>query len=85
MPTSPSPAEIACRSGALSHGPITAEGKARSSRNATRHDLCARTLVLGTCEDQAELDAVRAARLAARRSAPAACSTSRPTLGTPPR
>jgi hypothetical protein len=41
--------------GARSRGPKTAEGKARSSRNAMKHGLCAKKHLLLHDEDRAEL------------------------------
>jgi hypothetical protein len=52
--------EAARNNGAKSNGPITTEGKARSSQNACRHQLTADRLVLNT-EEQAEFDRMFAA------------------------
>ena len=46
MTTSTARAAASRRNGARSRGPVSAAGKARSARNATRHDLRARQVLL---------------------------------------
>src|SRR5579884_562794 len=50
-------AEIARENGARSHGPISAEGKARSAQNAATHSLSTANVVCLTSEDQQRYDA----------------------------
>jgi len=59
-PRSPAQREAARRNGARSKGPVTAEGKARASRNALRHGLCS-PAILFPGEDPAHFEALRAA------------------------
>jgi hypothetical protein len=59
-PRSPAQREAARRNGARSKGPVTAEGKARSARNALRHGLCS-PAILFPGEDPAHFEALRAA------------------------
>jgi len=59
-PRSPAQREAARRNGARSKGPVSAEGKARASRNALRHGLCF-PAILFPGEDPAHFEALRAA------------------------
>ena len=43
---SPKQTKASRENGAKSHGPVTPEGKLHSSRNALKHGLCARRLLL---------------------------------------
>jgi hypothetical protein len=56
--------DLARRDGTLSRGPVTPEGKARSALNATKHGLCAKTLILSAEEDAAALAVLRGAFVA---------------------
>ena len=48
--------ESARINGAKSHGPISAEGKEKSSRNSLRHGCTATNTLLLACEDPGDLD-----------------------------
>ncbi len=52
------------RNAQRSTGPRSERGKARSSRNALRHGLCARRVVLLPCEDPKDLKEFRASLMA---------------------
>jgi hypothetical protein len=66
IPRSPAQRAAARTNGARSHGPVTPEGKARSSLNATKHGLFSRRL-LAPDEDPAEFEALREALRAEHR------------------
>ncbi|MFZ1430995.1 MAG: hypothetical protein WAS21_30065 [Geminicoccaceae bacterium] len=60
LPRSPAQIEAARRNGARSRGPVTAEGKAKASRNALKHGLAALEHLVIDGEDAAELEAMTA-------------------------
>jgi hypothetical protein len=61
---SPARAEASRKNGARSRGPKTAEGKARASRNALKHGLCASRHVIVDGESPEEFAAFEAALVA---------------------
>ena len=63
VPTSAARAEASRRNGAMSRGPRTPEGKARSAQNALKHGLRALRFVVLADEDGAEFRALEAALL----------------------
>jgi hypothetical protein len=63
VPLSPARAEASRRNGAMSRGPKTPEGKARSAQNALKHGLRAQKHVVLPGEDAAEFQALEAALL----------------------
>ena len=63
-PRSPAQIEASRRNGARSRGPVTAEGRARASRNALKHGLAALHHVAVEGEDAAELEALTGRLLA---------------------
>ncbi len=63
-PRSPAQIEASRRNGARSRGPVTAEGKARASRNALKHGLAALHHVAVEGEDAAELEGLTGRLLA---------------------
>jgi len=58
MPTEPQ-SESARINGAKSHGPKSAEGKKKSSRNALRHGCTAGHTILLACEDRGDFNRMR--------------------------
>jgi hypothetical protein len=61
---SPARAEASRKNGAKSRGPVTPEGKARSSRNALRHGLCAEKFAVVDGESAEAFAAFEAALVA---------------------
>src|SRR2546422_10140865 len=58
MPTEPQ-SESARINGAKSHGPKSAEGKKKSSRNSLRHGCTAGHTILLACEDRGDFNRMR--------------------------